>query len=188
MLAALARRSPWMLRLTRWADTPPPVLVVKERIAAEDREDLDGLTNPRAKAVERGSLYGEAVRASRPVLRRILEEVRDDTGIPLQLERLMTQQGLRADGLNLPLDETAGARLALFFQLQRRVADVNRIELIGRRVAMFSREEAVYWLANVTSADPTLRSWATSGLRIALCGEAGDERIARVLDKVRARS
>ncbi|WP_456243439.1 DUF7680 family protein [Thiorhodovibrio winogradskyi] len=31
--------------------------------------------------------------------------------------------------------------------------DVDRIELVGRRVAMLSREEAVYWLSNVSSAD-----------------------------------
>ena len=58
-LAKLARRSPYVLRLTRHKDLPPPVLVVKERIAPEDRDDTEGLTNPRAKHVERGTLHGE---------------------------------------------------------------------------------------------------------------------------------
>lgn len=186
-LAKLARRSPYVLRLTRHKDLPPPVLVVKERIAPEDRDDTEGLTTPRAKHVERGTLHGESVRACLPVLKRILEEVKDEQGIPLGLESFLSAQGLKQTDINFPLDEAAGARLALFFRLQAKVKDVDRIELIGRRVAMFSREEAVYWLANVTTADPALRSWATSGLRMLLCGEAGDKRVARILEKVRAR-
>lgn len=186
-LARLARRSPYVLRLTRRNDLPPPVLVVKERIEPEDRDDTEGLTNPRAKHVERGTLHGDSVRACLPVLKRILEEVKDDQGIPLGLERLMSAQGLKKTDLNFPLDEVAGARLALFFRLQSKVKDVDRIELIGRRVAMLSREEAVYWLANVTTADPALRSWATSGLRILLCGESGDKRVPRILERMRAR-
>jgi hypothetical protein len=186
-LAKLAKRSPYVLRLTRHKDLPPPVLIIKERIAPEDRDDIEGLTNPRAKHVERGTLHGESVRACLPVLKRILEEVKDEQGIPLGLETYMSAQGLKQTDLNFPLDEAAGARLALFFRLQTKVKDVDRIELIGRRVAMFSREEAVYWLANVTTADPALRSWATSGLRMLLCGEAGDKRVPRILEKVRAR-
>jgi hypothetical protein len=186
-LAKLARRSPWVLRLTRHRDMPPPVLTIKERIAPEDRDDARNLVQPRAKTVERGHLHGDAVRACRQVLGRMLEDVTDDQGIPLKLERYMTVQGLKQTDINLPLNETAGARLALFFRLQSKVKDIPRIELIGRRVAMLSREEAVYWLANVTSADATLRSWATSGLRILLSGESGDPRASEVLDKVRAR-
>ncbi len=186
-LAQLARRYPFVLRLTRHKDIPPPVLMIKERIAPEDRDDLEGLKNPRSKTVDRGSLHGEAVRACLPVLKRILEEVKDEQGIPLGLEAYMNAEGLKQSNINLPLDETAGARLALFFRLQSKVKDVNRIELLGRRVALFSREEAVYWLSNVTTTDNALRSWATSGLRIFLCGESGDKRIMRILDKVRAR-
>ncbi|WP_372374159.1 hypothetical protein ACDI10_09155 [Vreelandella venusta] len=186
-LAKLARRSPYVLRLTRHKDMPPPVLTIKERIAPEDRDDTAGMTSPRAKTVERGNLYGDSVRACLPVLKRILEEVKDEQGIPLGLETYMNTKGLQQTDLNFPLDETAGARLALFFRLQSKVKDVDRIELIGRRVAMFSREEAVYWLANVTTADPALRSWATSGLRILLCGDSGDKRVPRILEKVRAR-
>lgn len=186
-LAKLAKRSPYVLRLTRHKDLPPPVMIIKERIAPEDRDDTEGLTNPRAKHVERGTLHGESVRACLPVLKRILEEVKDEQGIPLGLEGYMSAGGLKQSDINFPLDEAAGARLALFFRLQSKVKDVDRIELIGRRVAMFSREEAVYWLANVTTADPALRSWAISGLRMLLCGEAGDKRVPRILEKVRAR-
>ncbi|NBC12559.1 MAG: hypothetical protein GVY09_04290 [Gammaproteobacteria bacterium] len=186
-LAKQAKRAPYLLRITARNDLPPPLLIVKERIAPEDRDDTAGLTNPRAKHLERGSLHGEAVRASLPVLRRLLEAVRDDQSIPLGLERFMSTQGLKQIDRNLPLDEAAGARLALFFRLQRKVKDSDRIELIGRRVAMLSREEAVYWLANVTTADPALRSWAVSGLRQMLCGGAGDKRLPQVLERIRAR-
>lgn len=186
-LQKLARRSPFVLRLTRLRRTEPPVLQIKERVAPEDRDDIEGLTQPRAKTVERGMIHGEAVRASLPILKRILERVNDETGIPLGLEKFMTADGLKRTDLNLPLDEGAGARLALFFKLQSRVQDIDRVELIGRRVARFSREEAVYWLANVTAADETLRAWGISGLRTMLAGEAGDKRIRLQLDRLRAR-
>jgi len=186
-LAKHAKRAPYLLRMTRRSDLPPPLLIVKERTAPEDRDDIQGLTNPRAKHVERGSLHGEGVRACLPVLKRILEGVKDDQGIPLGLERFMSAHGLQETDRNLPLDEAAGARLALFFRLQSKVKDVDRIELIGRRIAMLSREEAVYWLANVTTADPALRSWAVSGLRLILCGDSGDKRLPLVLERMRAR-
>ncbi|MEA3641824.1 MAG: hypothetical protein VBE63_18075 [Lamprobacter sp.] len=186
-LAKQAKRAPYLLRITRRSDLPPPLLIIKERIAPEDRDDIEGLTNPRAKHLERGSLHGEGVRACLPVLKRILETVKDDQGIPLGLERYLSAQGLQDIDRNLPLDEAAGARLALFFRLQSKVKDVDRIELIGRRIAMLSREEAVYWLANVTTADPALRSWAISGLRLMLCGDSGDKRLPRVLERMRAR-
>ena len=186
-LQKLARRSPFVLRLTRLRRTEPPVLVIKERISAEDRDDVEGLTQPRAKTVDRGMIHGEAVRACLPVLKRLLERVTDEADIPLGLETFMTPQGLKQTDINLPLDEGAGARLALFFKLQSRVQDIERVELIGRRVARFSREEAVYWLANVTAADETLRAWAISGLRTMLAGEAGDKRIRLQLERLRAR-
>ena len=187
-LQKMAGKAPFVLRLTRISDMEPPVLVVKERIAPEDRNDTQELTNPRSKTVERGHINGEAVRACLPVLRRIVEAVRDDQGIPLNLDKQISQEGIKRSGINLPLDETAGARIALFFRLQSNVKDINRVELIGRRVALFSREEAVYWLSNITASSPALRSWAISGLRIMLCGESGDKRIPEALNRVRART
>jgi hypothetical protein len=187
-LQKLARQSAFFLRLTRLRRTTPPVLVVKERIAAERRNDTAGLTLPRAKSVQRGMLHGPAVRACLPVLKRLLEDVRDDQGIALGLERLMTPAGLKKTDLNLPLDEETGAKLALFFSLQVNLHDADRIELIGRRVALFSREEAIYWLANITPADPTMASWAVRGLRLMLCGDQpGDPRVTDLLTRLRAR-
>jgi hypothetical protein len=186
-LQRIARSSPFVLRFTRHAELTPPVLQVKERLAPEERDDIADLRQPRAKTVERGQIHGEAVRACLPIIRRILEDVRDDQGIPLALEKFMTQEGLRFTDLNLPLDETAGAKLALFFRLQANMRDIDRIELLGRRIALFSREEAIYWLANATAADPALRSWAQRGQRLMLCGEAGDDRVTATLERIRAR-
>jgi hypothetical protein len=186
-LQQAARRAPFVLRLTRLRRTEPPVLIIKERIELDDRDDVEGLTNPRSKTVDRGMIHGEAVRACLPVLKRLLERVTDEAGIPLGLETFMTQEGLKQTDLNLPLDEGAGARLSLFFKLQSRVQDIDRVELIGRRISRFSREEAVYWLSNVTAADETLRAWSISGLRTMLAGEAGDKRIREQLDRLRAR-
>lgn len=186
-LQAYARHAPFFLRLTRRRRTAPPVLIIKERIAPADRDDLEGLTRPRAKSVERGVLHGEAARACIPVLKRILEAVRDEQAIPLGLERFMSAEGLKRTALNLPLDDEAGAKLALFFRLQTNIHDAERIELIGRRVALFSREEAVYWLANVTPSDPALASWAVRGLRLMLCGESGDPCVPQLLERLRAR-
>lgn len=187
-LQRLASKSPFVLRFTRLKELNPPVLQVKERIAPEEREDAAQLKQLRAKTVERGRIHGEAVRASRPIIRRILEQVRDDEGIPLGLEKFITKAGLRHTDLNLPLDETAGAKLALFFRLQTHMRDIDRIELLGRRIALFSREEAIYWLANATAADPALRSWSIRGLRLMLCGEAGDQRVQQTLERIRARN
>lgn len=186
-LQRMARASPFILRFTRLADLTPPVLQVKERLAPEERDDADRLRELRSKAVERGRIHGEAVRACQPVIRRILADVRDDQGIHLALEKFITQEGLRFTDLNLPLDETAGAKLALFFRLQANMRDIDRIELLGRRIALFSREEAIYWLANATAADPALRSWAQRGQRLMLCGEAGDNRVTATLERIRAR-
>jgi hypothetical protein len=58
--------------------------------------------------------------------------------------------------------------VALVFRLQPKVRDVDRIELIGRRVALLSREEAVCWLSNVSNPDQAMRSRAVSGLRLML--------------------
>lgn len=186
-LQAMARQSPFLIRFTRWKDVSPPVLVVKERIAAEDRDDVEGLVNPRARTVDRGVLHGPPARAVLPVLRRILANVKDEAEISLGLDRFVTTAGLDRTDVNLPLDDEAGAKLSLFFKLQANIQDVDRIELIGRRIASFSREESVYWLSNATVSDPVLSSWAVRGLRMMLCGEAGDPRIETILARVRAR-
>jgi hypothetical protein len=188
-LAGRWRRAPYYLRLTEWKDLPAPVLVVKERQGLSRTEQssqlalpLDG--QPRGSLAERGHLAGEALRRCLPVLRGILERVSDDTGVPAGLERYLTQEGLRLR-LSLPLDEESGAKLALIFRLQERVPDLDRVELIARRVARFTREEAAYWLSRTTSFGADANRWALSGLRVMLGGQANDPAVRRMLERLR---
>jgi hypothetical protein len=185
-LASLARRSPYMLRITRLKECDPPVLIVKERIAPEDRNDARAKRSQRPISVDRGKLHGQLVRQCLPVLKHVVESVCDDSGVPLELERFMTPEGLRLCDVNLPLDEEAGAKLALLFRLQDRISDGDRVELMGRRIDRFSREEAAYWLAKVTTPNKDAQRWAVRGLRILLCGaEGNDPGILPMLEKLR---
>jgi hypothetical protein len=189
-LGRLWRRCPFVLRITEWKDLPVPVLVVKER------QSLNGAhppsptsSDPRGQSsqghlVECGHLAGEAQRRCLPILRQIVGRVRDEYGVPLELQRYLTQEGLRLR-LNLPLDEEAGAKLGLIFRLQERITDLDRVELIARRVARFTREEAVYWLSRMTSFGTDANRWAISGLRIMLGGQAKDPAVERMLGRLR---
>ena len=187
-LGRRAGKAPFVLRITEWKGRPVPVLVVKERHFRDEEEAAAGGGGGRRRLrpvlVERGHLCGEPLHRCLPVLRRILEGVTDAAGVPLELQRYMTAQGLRVRG-NLPLDEEAGAKLALIFRLQDRIHDLDRVELIAHRVARFTREEAVYWLSRTTSFGPAANRWALSGLRILLGGQPGDPEAARMLARYR---
>lgn len=188
-LDALWRRAPFVLRLTEWKDYPAPVLVIKERLlsaGAEAREPPPSTFERKVggNLAERGHIVGEAQRRCLPILRSMVERVRDDAGIPLELQRFLTPEGLRLR-LNLPLDEEAGAKLALLCRLQERVTDLERVELIARRVAGFTREEAAYWLSRTTSTDADANRWALAGMRIMLGGQPNDKGVPEKLERLR---
>lgn len=189
-LGRLWRRCPFVLRITEWKDLPVPVLVVKERQSLNGAHPPSPTSpDPRGQSsqgilVECGHLAGEAQRRCLPILRQIVGRVRDEYGVPLELQRYLTQEGLRLR-LNLPLDEEAGAKLGLIFRLQERITDLDRVELIARRVARFTREEAVYWLSRMTSFGTDANRWAISGLRIMLGGQAKDPAVERMLGRLR---
>ncbi len=172
-LTRLTGKTPFVLRITVWKEKPVPVLVIKERHFRDDENPGKGESGERPRArpllVERGNLSGEPLHRCLPILRGILESVTDKAGVPLELNRYMTGEGLRIRG-NLPLDEDAGAKLALIFRLQDRLKDLDRVELIAHRVAQFTREEAAYWLSRTTSFGPSANRWALSGLRVMLGG------------------
>jgi len=184
-LASMARKSPFVLRITAWTGYEAPVVLVNERIGRE--RDEDTARERRARLVKRGHIYGEALRRVTPVIRQIVEGVTDDAGVALELQRFLTREGLRLRDLNLPLDQEAGAKLALLFRLQDRVKDNDRVELMGLRLARFGREEAAYWLSRCTGFNPDENRWAVTGLRIVLCGESGDRAVAGQLQRQRAR-
>ncbi len=187
-LASLLPQSSYVLRITEWRDQPPPVLVIKERREflenANGKKQLSLPGSSKRSMVEVGFLAGEAQRRLLPMLQKIVAKVRDKADIPIELQRFLTKEGLRLR-LNLPLDEEAGAKLGLIFRLQLRIKELDRVELLARRVATFSREEAAYWLSRTTSFSPAANRWAVSGLRIVLAGQPGDPGIATMLEKLR---
>ena len=188
-LAPRWRRAPYVLRITDWKDLPVPVLIVKERQGLSQTEQssqlalrLDG--QPRSALLDRGHLAGEPLRRCLPILRSILEGVCDNMGVPAGLERYLTPAGLKLR-LSLPVDEEAGVKLALIFRLQERVPDLDRVELIARRIVSFTREEAEYWLSRTTSFGVDANRWALSGLRVMLGGQARDPAVQRMLERLR---
>jgi len=187
-LGPLSAKTPFVLRITEWRDTPIPVLVVKERQYRDDSDVTKGMDGQRRRArpvlIDRGSLSGEPLHRCLPVLRYIVEGVTDAAGVPLELARYLTNEGLRTRG-NLPLDEEAGAKLALVFRLQDRLKDLDRVELIAYRVHQFTREEAAYWLSRTTSFGATANRWALSGLRTMLGGHPDDKGVQEMLERLR---
>lgn len=181
-LKALAGIAPWVLRITEHRDRPAPVLVVKERCRPE--ESADGGNPARAVLKDRGVIYGQALRRCLPVIRDILRGICDEFGIPLELNRFLAGDRLAYRG-NLPLDDEAGAKLALIFKLQERLDDMDRVELIARRVERFSREEAVYWFTRATHYGETANRWAQAGMRIMLGGQPGDKAVLEQLERLR---
>lgn len=182
-ITPLLKEARWILRITEHADKPAPVLVVKERCLPEAQQG-SGAASVRAVLKERGLLYGQALRRCLPVLREILSRVNDKAGIPLELHRFIGDGRLSFRG-NLPLDEEAGAKLALIFKLQERVSDMDRVELIAWRVERFSREEAVYWLTRATQYGEAANRWAQAGMRLMLGGQPGDAAVREMLEKLR---
>ncbi|MGE3536739.1 MAG: hypothetical protein AB7N91_04770 [Candidatus Tectimicrobiota bacterium] len=190
-LVRLWRRTPFVLRITEWQALPIPVLIVKERQHGQETPpssaalpETSGRT-PQGDLVERGHLAGDAQRRCLPILRQITGHVRSEYGVPLELQRYLTQEGLRLR-VNLPLDEEAGAKLSVIFRLQERLTDLDRAELIARRVARFTREEALYWLSRMTRFGADANRWAISGLRIMLGGQANDPAVRRMLERLRS--
>lgn len=183
-IGPLAGSAPWVLRITEYKGKPVPVFVVKERFSPGE-----GKKNGRGKRVlrDRGLLYGQSLRRCLPVIRTIIGGVCDDTGIPLDLQRYLSNGRLAFRG-NLPLDEEAGAKLSLIFKLSERVQDMDRVELIAWRVERFSREEAAYWLTRATQYGEAASRWAVAGMRIVLGGQPGDEAVLRMLEKLRKQS
>ena len=194
-LSRLLRDAPFVLRITRWAGVNGPVLVVKERRQDENcnadnhpanREDGPQRKRKRRTLVERGHISGEAQRRCLATIRTIVAKVLDRAGIPLDLQRYLTPVGLR-ERWTVPLDDEAGAKLGLIFRLHDRVADMDRVELMARRVERFSREEAGYWYSRLTSFGREANRWAASGMRIMLGGQPSDPAVGDMLIRLRAR-
>lgn len=182
-IASLVAEAPWVLRVTEHKGKPVPVVVIKERTHKDGSPD--GEWNGTARPVLRdvGLIYGPSLRRCLPVIRSIVNRVCDPAGIPLELQRFFSNGRIAFRG-NLPLDAEAGPKLALIFKLQERVTDLDRVELIARRIERFSREEAQYWLTRTTQFSPEANRWAQAGMRIMLGGQPGDRAVIRMLDRL----
>ncbi len=175
---------PWALRVTEHKDKPVPVLIVKELTAGAADAGQGALSRGQKVLRDRGFLYGPALRRCLPVIRLVAGNVTDGAGVPLDLPRFFPNGRIVFRG-NLPLDEEAGAKLALLFKLQERVGDMDRVELMAWRVERFSREEAVYWLSRTRQFGEAANRWAQAGMRTMLGGQAGDKTVVAMLEKLR---
>jgi hypothetical protein len=197
--------APWQLRVTDLKRKLPPVFVVRQRRVVAADKARNGRAKKKAAAgpnlwgeddrpqekvefADRGLLYGPAQVRCLAVIRTVLARVLDENHAPLELHRFLAGDRIEFRG-NLPLDEEAGSKLVLLFKLQERVRDLDRVELIARRVERFTREEAGYCLSRMTNFGPEANSWALAGMKILLGGRSEDKKaIGRVLEQLRLRS
>jgi len=117
-----------------------------------------------------------------PIVKTILTRVSDPGGIPLEFNQFLNGKRISFRG-NLPLDEEAGYKLTLMFKLQERIKDLDRVELIARRVDRFTREEAAYWCSPMTSFGDAANRWAMAGMKIMLAGQPGDPNVPMMLEE-----
>lgn len=176
--------APWVLRVTEHKEKPVPVMIAKERIWPDQRDDADDLVAPRSILKERGFIYGQPQLRCLPVLKTILTRVCDRAGIPLELQQYLNGKRIDFRG-NLPLDEEAGCKLSLIFKLQERIKELDRIELIARRVDRFTREEAAYWFSRMTSFGEAANRWAAAGMKVMLAGQPHDPHVGMMLEDLR---
>lgn len=174
----LLKTAPWILRVTERKEFTGPVLEICER-RTTDRGTQ--------KLYEYGRIYNGALRTCKPAIRCILREVLDEAGRPLGLQGFLDER-IAYRG-QLPLNEIAGAKLALLFKLQPQVRSQQRIELMAWRIERFGREETMYWLSKVSVESFYGKrgiEWAKSGLRLMLAGQQRDgAEVQRLLDTLR---
>lgn len=170
---------PWVLRVTDHRDRPSPVLIVKHRRPIDDK-------STQTELVDRGILYGDSLRRCLPAIQQVLSRVRDESDKHLDLHQFLQGKSITFRG-NLPLDEGSGAKLALLFRLQERVKDLDRVELMARRIDNFTTEEATYWLSRILHFGTAGNRWAAAGMRLMLGGTPGDPAIAAMLKDFRSR-
>ncbi|MBW1989840.1 MAG: hypothetical protein JRI97_09875, partial [Deltaproteobacteria bacterium] len=78
-----------------------------------------------------------------------------------------------------------GFKLALIFKLRERIREMDRIELLARRIDRFTQEEAAYWYSRITSFGNEANRWAMAGMKVMLAGHAKDPAVETMLDKLR---
>lgn len=169
--------APWVLRITESKKVSGPVLVISERYSEE---------SGKTKLREYGRIYNGDLKACRNAIHYMMSQVCDDLGRPLGVQELIDDK--TAFRGNIPLDRTAGAKIALLFKLHPQVRNESRVELMAWRIERFTFEESMYWLGKVSIPTYGKRSmgWARSGLQLMLAGQSKDQKeIDELLDKLR---
>ncbi len=177
------RRAPFVLRITEHRDIDGPVIVVKERVERDVGEDEKG-----GRSLEqRARLYNGPLKVSEGIIADIVRRVQDMGGVSYELDRFLTPDAIRRPW-TLPLDDEAGAKLAIMGKLQEKLrGQDDRIELIARRVAALSREEAAYFFSWIFRQDADKNRWAVSGLRLLFGGQNKDSALDAQLRSYRTR-
>lgn len=171
------KTSPWILRVSVQKKYTGPLVTVCERTVSPKGNFC---------LVEHGYMHNGKLRFCKDAIRMIISRVTNDNGEPLELQALVDDK-LAYRGY-IPLDDTAGAKLALLFKLQTSIPDMERVEMMAWRIERFTREESMYWLGKVTV--PTYGkkgiAWAKTGLRAMLAGRPEDkEDIQMILNMIR---
>ena len=174
----------WVLRITEHVDKPMPVMIVKQRLLPDERNDTANMKAARSVLKERGLLYGPVQLRCLPIIRAVITRVQDRAGVPLELHRFLEGPRITFRG-NMPLDEETGLKLALLFKLQERLKKLDRIELLARRIDRFTREEANYWYSRITSFGAAPNRWAMAGMKLMLAGQPSDPAVKSMLEKLR---
>jgi len=173
------RKMPWILRVTDHKKRPSPVLVIKYRKPLDE-------DSKETRLVDRGMLYGDPLRRCLPGIQQVLSRIRDENDKHLDLHQFLQGKTITFRG-NLPLDEGSGAKLALLFRLQERVKNLDRVELMARRIDNFTEEEATYWLSRILHFSKASNRWAVAGMRVMLGGIPGDPAIIDMLNELDTR-
>ena len=171
------KTSPWILRVSVQKKYTGPVVTVCERTVSSKGNPC---------LVEHGFMHNGKLRFCKDAICMMISRVANDNGEPLELQALVDDK-LAYRGY-IPLDDTAGAKLALLFKLQAAIPDKERVEMMAWRIERFTREESLYWLGKITV--PTYGekaiAWAKTGLRAMLAGRPEDkEDIQMILNTVR---
>ena len=172
-----SKTSPWILRVSEQKKYTGPLITVCERTVSSKGNPC---------LVEHGYMHNGKLRFCKDAIRMIISHVANDNGEPLELQALMDDK-LEYRG-RIPLDDAAGAKLALLFALQATILDKERVELMAWRIERFTREESLYWLSKVTVPAYGEKSvaWAKTGLRAMLGGRPEDkDEIQSILNTIR---
>ncbi len=185
------RRAPWVLRVTKRKGKASPVYIALQRFPPLTKEDTERITatgptggkaRPRPNPLrERGLIAGDPQRRVLPVIKRVISRVVGPDGAPYGLDNYLAQKAFRG---NLPLDDEAGCKLSLICKLQERISEMDRVELIARRIATFTAEEAGYWFSRITNFDANANRWALAGMKTMLGGQPHDPGVEVMLARL----